>query len=358
LFRGWASLNISMPPQDVYKYCRPWAVALDPESRDGALTPIAPYAVDNTEGGDVPSGSKPLRITSTSRVSYNRGWNKDTSAKDKTSPAAGGGASEREPHCSREANACIQHDCGEDGGPATYKKSLTAYQQASDSKALSRHHRHYEAARLMPHLDREARWYKCFRQLEGQWEAKLKTAGNTGCEDAVSRLTGTEFSVLPAGYAPKNGVLPQAQRDVIHNNKVQKYGASDAGSQGGAPPGTKAASKLGDRSIPERPVMAWPLTVPAHGKGCNCKACVDSAGEDGKGSRRQRFGAWAKAAASKHKPKGKLKGAEYIKAPIPVWLKDAPSRMKQSDILAVLQHCAGANKAMVQKASPDEGIFR
>jgi len=337
-----------MPPQDVYKYCRPWAVALDPESRDGALTPIAPYAVDNTEGADVPSGSKPLRITSTSRVSYNRGWNKDFSTKDKINPAAGGGASEREPLCSREANACIQHDVQEGDGPPTYKKSLTAYQQASDSKALSRHHRHYEAVRLMPHVDREARWYKCFRQLEGQWEAKLKTAGDAGCEDAVSRLTGTEFSVLPAGYAPKNGVLPQAQRDVIHNNKSQKYGASDAGSRGGAPPGAKAASKLGDGVIPERPLMAWPLTVP--------KEDGDGRGEDGKGSRRQRFGAWAKAAASKHKPKGKLKGAEYIKAPIPAWLKDAPSRMKQSDILAVLQHCAGANKAMVQK--PDEGIFR
>lgn len=42
-------LNTSMSLQEISKYCRPWAIAQDPDTCDG-VTPIAPYAVDYPTG--------------------------------------------------------------------------------------------------------------------------------------------------------------------------------------------------------------------------------------------------------------------------------------------------------------------
>jgi len=301
---------------DVHKYCRPWAIAQEPETRDGAITPVAPYAVDESESAevDVATGHRQRKLTSTCRAAYNKGWSKDASARAKTMPPAGGGASDREPHCSVEAARCIQH-----GGSKDYSGTLSQYQHASDAKALARLHRRNEAARVMPHNIREARWYKCFRQLEGQWQKR---------EDAQTRVTGTDFSVLPAGYVPKGGCLPQ--RDA-----VERYGATPEVEEPALPP-TKAASNSGggNQKASSAP-MAWLGQV---------------AGDDaGKSPRQKGFNPWPKAAAAKQRSgRKKLKGAEYMKAPIPTWLKEMPSKLRHKDLLAALKPL---EKGGVKKAS-------
>lgn len=332
-----------MSLQEVYKYCRPWAIAQDPEERDGALTPIAPYAVDSFEPVDIATGHRPWKLTSTCRASYNRGWSKDTSAKAQVVPAAGGGASEREPHCSLEAMACIQH-----GGPANYKDELTIYQASSDRKALSRHHRHSEQARLLPHNVREARWYKCFRQWEGQWERR---------EDSQTRVTGTEFSVLPAGYVPKNGHLPQR-----HILERYAHNGTDALVEPAMPSTQKACSNVG-RTVPEeqrsnqKPLIskAWPKKAPG-------EACKENAAT---GGRQRLAGPFTKAGRRRSAAGEGLKGATYIKKPCASWLKDGlkevPAKLKQSDLLAALK-LKSSDKSNVkyfnnQHAVPNDAIY-
>lgn len=314
-------LNTSMSLQEVYKYCRPWAIAKEAEGRpgDSKLTPIAPYAVDNAGEmwgpADATTGNRSWKLTSTCRASYNKGWSPEYGAALKVVPVAGGGASDREPHNSLEAKRCIQHNqCH--GGRTDYKEEMSLYQEATDRKALAREHRRNEAARQLPHNMREARWYRCFRQWEGQW----------GTEDASTRVTGTEFSVLPAGYIPKSGQVP-AEAFSSKQRHVDKYGPSKEAEQGNSPnaKAAKAAPKPAAREEQRLP-KAWQKTL-AEGPG-------DNAGKDSKpaGARQRGFGAWTKAARQR-----KLKGAEYMKAPIPGWLKEMPAKLKQADLLAALK---------------------
>merc|ERR1719506_402657 len=264
-----------MSLQEISKYCRPWAIAQDPDTCDG-VTPIAPYAVD------IPN----WKPTSNCRASYNTGWSRDFSAQNHKTPAAGGGASDREPHDSREALRCMQH-----GGRTDYKEELSIYQAASDRQALSRHHRHQEKARLLPHNMREARWYKCFRQWEGQWEHR---------EDSQTRVTGTDFSVLPAGYVPKNGHLPQ--RHILERYGIKSDNGDD--DQAAQPSNRKVSSKVGG-SVLE-------VQKPKVSKAWATKAVVDTE-EQGKlvGGRQKGFRAWAKA-AKQRSGRTNLKGAEYM----------------------------------------------
>lgn len=181
---------------------------------------------------------------------------------------------------------------------------LSQYQSASDSKALSRYHRHNEQARGMSENVREARWYQCFRQLEGQWEEK---------EDAQTRVTGTDFSVLPAGYAPKRGRLPQWRKpgDQAHN----KYGSADE-SLGAKSSPMKAASKaVGCGPRRSSAAMAWTPAEP-----------------------NQQV---ARQGGLLSTVKRKLKGAEYVKADmVPLWLKKCPTKLKQADLVAALKPSA------------------
>lgn len=326
----------------VYKYCRPWAVAQEPtESRAGALTPIAPYAVEEAEA-DVKTGHRPWKLTSTCRAMNSQCWSKDNSVKAKTTPAAGGGASEREPHCSMEAMRCIQHShaLSQHGGPPNYKEEMSVYQAASEPKALARHHRRTEQARTLPHNVREARWYKCFRQMEGQWEQQ---------KDSQTRVTGTDFSVLPAGYIPKHGHLP-------NRHILEKYGFSASEEDGeSAVPVKRAGSKVGGAG-PEATALpsAWAQKAALESK----KAFADKNIKDIKTSGEQQkmgFGAWAKAARNR----SKLKGAEYMKAPIAL-MKEMPVKLKPAEYLAELRRPEKGEVKYFnnQEVIPNEELFK
>jgi hypothetical protein len=327
-----------MSLQEVYKYCRPWAIAQEPPEREGALTPVAPYAVDVCNDVDTSSGRKRWGLNSTSRASYNLGWSKEYKRKTHMTNAAGGGASDREPHDSMEARRCIQHNTVH-GGRTDYKEEMSLYQQATEPKALARHHRHCEQARQLPHNVREARWYKCFRQWEGQWEHR---------EDSQTRVTGTDFSVLPAGYVPKNGHLPQ-------RHILERYGRkSDNGDddQAAQPSNRKVSSKVGG-SVLE-------VQKPKVSKAWATKAVVDTE-EQGKlvGGRQKGFRAWAKA-AKQRSGRTNLKGAEYMKAPIPTWVKEVPGKLRQADLLAALKPKEKGNTKYFNDHDtvPLEEIFR
>jgi len=285
----------------VYKFCRPWAVAEDAEERTGALTPVAPYAVDMSVEVNPVTNHRPWPLTCTYRASYAKGWSKDWKSQTQTMPVAGGGASDREPHCSLEAAQCIQH-----GG----ERMESQYQTASNANALRRFHRHKEKVRNIPHSEREARWYKCFRQFEGQWEHS---------EDAKTRVTGTDFSVLPAGYQPKHGRLQAWGKAGARKN----IGATDERKLvegASASPGKKSASDAGGSPRKASASMA-------------SSKYAKLEGDDASTGRNQAFGGWRK--------KGELKGAEYVKADmVPSWLRKHPAKSKQADLVAALKPCA------------------
>lgn len=303
------------------RYCRPWAIAEDPDfSEYGALTPIAPYAVDNS-GEVVPeTGRRKWGISCTYRASYAKGWSTDFYAQSKIVPPAGCGASDREPHDSSEATKCIQH-----GG----EPMESQYQTACNKKVLAQYHRHNEKARALPHKEREARWYKCFRQLEGQF----------GQEDAETKITGTNFSILPAGYAPHVGRRPP------RGKIIGKYGVEGQPRWGqtrdqapfaspSKPAAQKDPSDAGgcNASVPGS-ILAWtqPPAAATTPVPQPLEAEVKPAGE------RKGFGAWARGAAASAPKARKLKGAEYIKAPVGSWLKKIPAKLRKSDAVATFK---------------------
>jgi hypothetical protein len=302
----------------LYAFCRPWAVAEAPAPNSGSKAPVAPFAIENSA----------KNTQSTSKSSYNNGWSKDVTIRSNSVPAAGGRGEYKDPHSSVETIGCLQH-----GGQVHFDGIMSAYQSASDSKALARHHRHDEKTRQLPVDAREVRWYKCFRQLEGGWGSK---------EESISRVTGTDFSVLPAGYVPKSGMIPQLKR-----RTVGKYEA-EVGEGGAPPPEPPAPEKAAVTTQRPRPQTAAPVN--AHGaeaawvswRPANEVNVLSLEGDGREGTMLKagdgsfsRFSAWRNAAArernnakKKAQKKNGPRPAEYIK------LKQGPRGMAWGDLQA------------------------
>lgn len=162
-----------MPLPNVYTFCRPWAVADDPYP--DSLQPVAPYAQLSAEAHDV--------LKSSSRSYYAEGWSKEISRQLQATPTAG-----MRPPQTFGAGECLQH------GGIDVHALKTNYQSNSDPNRLDRYHRKSQRSMMLSPAEREARWYKCFFSSS---EARSKSA-----------VTGTEFSMLPAGYQPKTLKLP------------------------------------------------------------------------------------------------------------------------------------------------------
>jgi hypothetical protein len=150
--------------------------------------------------------------------------------------------------------------------------------------------------------------------------------------------------VLPAGYVPKHGLLPSrhvierygpgppdddlALDDSMQANPSKPSGSSDRSQE----PRARGAGAKG----PKPPVnKAWAAKIPP----VDGKAFTDGVMQDVKppGARQNGIGAWTKAARRNSGFRGKLKGAEYLKAPVPNWLRDMPEKLKKSDIIAALK---------------------
>jgi len=177
---------------------RPWADALPPQARESPHAPLPPYALLNEAEQDMK--------TTYSQVFIER----HRHAARGTVPAGFNGA-ERP----TAAQSLPQH------GAPVGRDVMTTYEVNSRPEALARHHRRLQKNHGMQEEEREARWYHCFRRMEDSRR------------DRVSEATGTDYSVLPAGYVPKQ-------------YKMLSSKEADAPSLATMPPATR-------RSLPERP---------------------------------------------------------------------------------------------------------
>jgi len=172
-------------------YFRTWAGAEEPMPPPGATAPAAPYALDFQEKSEKKSvGNTKLAET----------WSEARGERCAQATPAG-----TRPWDGRDAISCL-HKSNWDA--QNYKTLETSYMSDNIPEDLARQHRKLMKSQGMPPEQREARWRKCL----AQWESRMPN-------DAASRVTGTDFSLLPAGWRPKDANFrksTQAAQDDAH----------------------------------------------------------------------------------------------------------------------------------------------
>lgn len=163
-------------------YFRTWAGAEEPQPPPGASAPAAPYALDFEVKPEKKSvGNTKLEET----------WSETRGERCMLTTPAG-----TRPWDGRDAISCL-HKSNWDA--QNYKTLETTYMSDNITEDLARQHRKLMKSQGMPEDEREARWRKCLAQWEGQQ-----------LDAAASRVTGTDFSLLPAGWRPKDAHFRKA----------------------------------------------------------------------------------------------------------------------------------------------------
>jgi hypothetical protein len=165
---------------------RHWAVAEEPKPRKaGETAPLAPYALDN---GCAAAKYAP-DIRSTSQHAYAQGWSEESAKKISELYAAGTTHLEE-----LGAAESLTKSCWD---APDWKVMQSTYDHDCKPEVLARHHRRLVQRENVSEGAREARWLRCFTQ------AQSKAQNGFPSFEVGSHVTGTDFSLLPAGYALK-----------------------------------------------------------------------------------------------------------------------------------------------------------
>lgn len=155
---------------------RKWAGAAPAKKKPNGAGP-APYGLDFEEGQDEALGS-------TVHNSY-LDFNEESTRRMREEIAAG--------VVPKDGRTAAQATTRSDWGSPDWQCLTTNYSGSCNEKAIARYHRRQIQSKQMCQQKREERWVKCFRR----WE---KNDANT--------VTGTEFSILPAGWHMDGRPLP------------------------------------------------------------------------------------------------------------------------------------------------------
>lgn len=216
---------------------RVWASAEESQPRpNGAVAPSAPFAQDFA---NVAAGAAQDDFKSTAQHAYATGWSEDV---DRVVGA-------REPAGIHHRPEVTLADCVHKSqwDNPDWKGLKSTYMHHSDAKVLSRHHRRFLKNLNLSQETREARWAKCFRQSER--DAGKFDVGND--QDGQSRVSGTDFSIQPAGFVPK-----QPSPAELHRQMQIQRGMLDSCTVGTTPKNSNlplAATSLDTTALPSKP---------------------------------------------------------------------------------------------------------
>jgi hypothetical protein len=253
---------------------RPWSYAQPPTPQPGGgVAPVAPYAL-SFEGSDT-------AFLSTHRQAFaeDSGWDERRAEVFAAATPAGR---------RRWDGNRVEHVTTKSTWDAPNFATLeSCYMTNANSKALKKHHRRYERNQTMTRDQREARWTRCFKQWSG---------------GAPGSAAVTDFSLLPAGWAPEEALPtePQVQRSAYQDAqhrfpapKVEMLTALAKSRQSDLPdatfPAPGAPKRDGGGASGSRKLGTPLAVVPSSGPGAPRIPMLRARGGSAEGSSSRRF---------------------------------------------------------------------